>query len=301
MALAVVAVGLAATVSAPARADGTADRFWPVSGAVVRLFDPPDQPWLGGHRGIDIAAPAGATVVAAATGVVSWVGTIDGVPMLTVTHADGLRTTYQPVRATVARGAAVGGGEAVGVLQTGHAASPCLHLGLLRGDDYLDPLAWLSAGLRFAPIRLLPNDTVLSPPGGNQPGLFVPATSGWPVSGRVSSPYGWRTDPFTGAQHFHDGTDIAAPCGTPIVATISGTVFTVATNSILGHYLVVTHANGLRTIYGHLSEQLVRAGQSVAVGQVLGLVGTTGRSTGCHLHFGATRNGAVIDSGTLLG
>jgi len=293
--LLIVLVGLFA--APPPSADAAGDeRRWPVSGPVVRAFDPPDQPWLSGHRGIDIAAPAGSPVLAAADGTVSWVGSIAGVPSLSITHAGGVRTTYQPVTARVATGASVAAGTVVGVLRAGHAATDCLHLGLLRGDAYLDPLAWLGGQATAGPIRLLPDGAAVPP----DTSVLLTPTDGWPVSGPITSPYGWRTDPITGARSFHDGTDIGAPCGTPVVATMPGTVVTVATDDILGHYVVVQHADGVRTIYAHLSTQMVGAGQAIRVGQVLGLVGTTGRSTGCHLHFGATRDGVSFDSGTLL-
>jgi len=289
--------GLIAGAPRPAQAAASDERAWPVSGPVVRAFDPPDQPWLSGHRGIDIAAPAGSPVLAAAAGTVSWVGSIAGVPSLSITHASGVRTTYQPVAASVHVGAPVSAGAAVGVLRSGHAAVDCLHLGLLQGDTYLDPLAWLGGLAAAPPIRLLPDGAAVPPA---TTVLLTSAASGWPVSGPITSPYGWRTDPFTGTSRFHDGTDIGAPCGTPVAATIPGTVVTVATNDVLGHYVVVEHAGGVRTTYAHLSAQMVATGQTVGVGQVLGLVGTTGRSTGCHLHFGATRDGVAFDSGTLL-
>ena len=141
--------------------------------------------------------------------------------------------------------------------------------------------------------------TALAAPG-TDAALLAPTANGWPVVGPITSPYGWRTDPISGARSFHSGTDIAAACGTPAVAPLDGTVISVGLDPSLGNYITVAHAGGLRTTYGHLSRQLVAPGQPIATGQVLGLVGSTGRSTGCHLHFGATRNGVSIDSRTLL-
>jgi murein DD-endopeptidase MepM/ murein hydrolase activator NlpD len=216
-----------------------------------------------------------------------------------VTHPDGLRTTYQPVSAMVVTGDTVAAGQQIGVLLAGHATLPCLHLGLLRGGQYLDPLAWLTDGSSASPIRLLPDGTTIASAVTGAP-IMAPTANGWPVVGPITSPFGWRTDPINGTKSFHSGTDIAAPCGTPVAAPIDGTVVVVAQDSSLGNYVVVSHAGGLRTTYAHLSAQLAAVGQPLVVGQVLGLVGQTGRATGCHLHFGATRDGVAIDSRTLL-
>lgn len=132
---------------------------WPLPGTppVVRRFDPPPQPWLPGHRGVDLAADAGVPVVAAGDGVVTFAGAVAGRPVLTVTHAAGLRTTYEPVHSDVEVGTPVRAGVPVGRLRAGHPgcrAPACLHWGLRRGDIYLDPLALLGRG----PVRLLPLD-----------------------------------------------------------------------------------------------------------------------------------------------
>lgn len=138
---------------------GPATRFgWPVSGAeVVRRFDPPPSPWLPGHRGVDLAATPGAVVHAAGAGTVVYAGVLAGRGVLSVRHAGGLRTTYEPVDvdAAVRIGLLVGAGERLGTLTPGHPGCPaaaCLHWGLRRGERYLDPLALLGAGR----VRLLP-------------------------------------------------------------------------------------------------------------------------------------------------
>lgn len=148
-----IAAGRAAS-RAPAPVAGFG---WPLDGvpAVVRRFDPPPEPWLAGHRGVDLAAGPGAVVRAAGPGVVAFAGTVAGRGVVSVDHANGLRTTYEPVTATVTAGAAVGRGTELGVLTPGHAGCPaaaCLHWGLRRGDTYLDPLLLLG----FARVRLLP-------------------------------------------------------------------------------------------------------------------------------------------------
>lgn len=108
----------------------------------------------------------------------------------------------------------------------------------------------------------------------------------WPLSGyrTVTSPFGWRNCPFHGRE-FHSGVDIPAPSGTPIKATKSGVVIVSTYGSSYGNYVVVAHSDGGRSLYAHMSSRSVSAGQTVSQGQTLGGVGTTGSSTGNHLHF----------------
>jgi murein DD-endopeptidase MepM/ murein hydrolase activator NlpD len=131
---------------------------WPVAPpAVVRPFDPPAQPWLAGHRGVDIAAPPSVVVRSAGAGIVLFAGTVAGRGVVSVGHAGGLRTTYEPVTASVKLGALVAQGDPIGRLEAGHRGcvqAACLHWGLRRGPLYLDPLALLGLGR----VRLLPLD-----------------------------------------------------------------------------------------------------------------------------------------------
>ena len=149
---------------APAVAPAAAAYRWPLAGAprVTRPFDPPPQPWLPGHRGVDLAAIPAATVFAAGAGVVAFAGVVAGVGVVSVDHPDGLRTTYEPVAGSVRAGQPVAFGQPIGTLTPGHPGCPvaaCLHWGLRRGADYLDPLLLLRAGQ----VRLLP----LAPPDGS--------------------------------------------------------------------------------------------------------------------------------------
>nr|WP_309238267.1 M23 family metallopeptidase [Actinoplanes aureus] len=129
---------------------------WPVAPPrVARRFEPPPEQWLAGHRGVDLAAAPGATVRAAGGGKVIYAQILAGRGVVSVAHAGGLRTTYEPVTAVVAPGDEVAAGEPLGTLDPGHpgcSESACLHWGLRRGDLYLDPLALLGLGR----VRLLP-------------------------------------------------------------------------------------------------------------------------------------------------
>jgi murein DD-endopeptidase MepM/ murein hydrolase activator NlpD len=147
---------------------------WPLAGnpVVARPFQPPAHPWSAGHRGVDLAAAPGATVLAAGDGVVSFAGYVAGVGVVAIRHPDGLRTTYEPVSPKVRIGLAVQAGEPIGRLLPGHGdcgpARWCLHWGLLRGTIYLDPLTLIHRG----PVRLLP-----------QTGAPVLAPAGQPTAG----------------------------------------------------------------------------------------------------------------------
>lgn len=120
------------------------------------------------------------------------------------------------------------------------------------------------------------------------------------TSFRWTSPYGWRADPFTGVKSFHTGTDMACPQGTPILASQSGRVSTVGFNRVYGNYIILDHGNGYQTLYAHMYKTIAKKGSWVSQGTRIGLVGTTGYSTGPHLHFMVYKNGNRIDPMTVL-
>ncbi len=131
---------------------------WPIepNHVVVHGFDPPATRWSSGHRGVDIAAAVGTSVLAPTDGQVSFVGMVAGRPVLVLTHAGGLRSTFEPVSTTAAVGQLVHRGEAVGTVAAypGHCApASCLHWGVLRGATYLDPLALLAGRVILLPMR----------------------------------------------------------------------------------------------------------------------------------------------------
>jgi murein DD-endopeptidase MepM/ murein hydrolase activator NlpD len=141
----------------PARAAG--DWTWPVEGPVIRGFDPPDTPFGSGHRGIDIAAPVGMPVRAAAAGVVTFAGSVGGRLFVTIDHGRGLESRYSFLDALVARrGETVSEGQMVARSGSGHAGDlvPNLHFAVLLDDAYVDPLDYLGPIEVWRFIRLAP-------------------------------------------------------------------------------------------------------------------------------------------------
>ena len=116
----------------------------------------------------------------------------------------------------------------------------------------------------------------------------------WPLEGRISSGFGWRSISVAG-NRFHGGIDIAAPSGTPVRAARGGIVTRAGWVGAYGYLIVLDHGGGWETRYAHLSRIDVRLGERVAQGAVVGLVGSTGASTGPHLHFEVRRDGLALD------
>lgn len=121
-----------------------------------------------------------------------------------------------------------------------------------------------------------------------------------PLVARVTSAYGERSDPFTGVPTFHSGLDLAAPRGTPVRAAADGTVTFSGRRGAAGNLVEILHGDGSRTRYAHLEKAAVAVGATVRAGEVLGAVGSSGRSTGPHLHFAVERDGETVDPAALL-
>lgn len=117
----------------------------------------------------------------------------------------------------------------------------------------------------------------------------------WPVRGSVNSGFGPRRSPWNGATERHEGIDIGSVLGTPVAAPAAGTVVTADAHGDFGNHVMIDHGNGVRSLYGHLKEIDVKVGQQVEKGQVVGLVGSTGRSTGPHLHYELLVQGSPVD------
>ena len=111
----------------------------------------------------------------------------------------------------------------------------------------------------------------------------------------ISSEFGYREQPIAGASTNHKGMDFAAPAGTPIYAAASGTVTSASYSDNAGNMIVINHGNGLQTYYMHCNSMYVRAGQTVSKGQNIGAVGSTGNSSGPHLHFQVMQNGTPVN------
>jgi|SRR5215510_4219030 len=117
----------------------------------------------------------------------------------------------------------------------------------------------------------------------------------WPVRGLVTSPFGVRPSPWDGEREMHAGLDIAAQYGRPVAASASGEVVFAGRDSGYGGLVVIDHGGRMHTLYGHLSALYVREGQHVRAGQPIGAVGSSGRSTGTHLHYEVRVNGSPVD------
>ena len=122
----------------------------------------------------------------------------------------------------------------------------------------------------------------------------------WPVRGAITSHYGNRPDPFSGEAELHLGLDISALYNTQIHAPADGVILYASRKAAYGNLLIIDHGNGLTTRYGHLARPLVKVGQSVKRGDIVGLVGTTGRTTAPHLHYEVRRNDRPINPRTYL-
>ncbi|MDR2516971.1 MAG: M23 family metallopeptidase, partial [Spirochaetaceae bacterium] len=122
----------------------------------------------------------------------------------------------------------------------------------------------------------------------------------WPIRGGITSSYGYRTDPFGGPRQFHSGIDIGGAMGAPVRAALSGQVAFVGYNEVMGNYIVISHHSGYRTLYGHLNQTHVKSGDYVRTGDRIGEVGSTGLSTGPHLHFTVYQNGRTTNPRFLL-
>lgn len=121
-----------------------------------------------------------------------------------------------------------------------------------------------------------------------------------PVPGFCSDGYGWRNDPITGQREFHQGMDIVAPQGAPIRAPADGVITSASRMAGYGKLVQISHGNGYATRYGHLSEILVKSGQRVQRGHVVGRVGSTGHSTGPHLHYEVFKAGRRVNPSRYL-
>jgi hypothetical protein len=125
--------------------------------------------------------------------------------------------------------------------------------------------------------------------------LLASTPSIWPTKGWLSSGFGYRTSPFTGRREFHKGLDISARLNAPILAPADGIVTFVGWDHGYGKSIIISHGHGIKTRYGHLQKPLVKKGQVVKRGDTIALMGSTGRSTGPHLHYEVHVNGMAVN------
>jgi murein DD-endopeptidase MepM/ murein hydrolase activator NlpD len=237
-------------------------------------------PFLGGpsapERRADVVLAAGTPAAAAVPGPANAVGAAgQGLP---VAGSGAL------LGETVAAG---GGNVTLGSAAGGLLLFPALSLTPSTG---LVPAAGPNAGAALVPVGGLP--------AGAQAGAvgFI-----HPVPGAEASPFGPRIHPVLHRAMFHTGIDLQAACGTPIHAAAAGTVIYARVSDSWGLRTIIQHTAGIKTAYGHQTKFLVKEGDVVAQGQVIGLVGTTGWSTGCHLHFDVIINDRYVDPAPYLG
>src|SRR5712691_6806927 len=208
----------------------------------------------------------------------------------------GARASLDPVQARAmqklpavvktrsAGGTAKSTNQAISEIATAALSSPEDTFGVLR-----DLLQGLESRLRYVRRDVERREA-----------LAASTPSIWPAHGWLTGTFGGRSDPFTGEPGFHQGLDISTEKGQPVFATADGHVESATYTGDYGNLLVITHGFGLSTRYGHLSAFAVKPGHSVTRGEVIGYVGSTGRSTGAHLHYEILANGQLINPLQLL-
>lgn len=197
-----------------------------------------------------------------------------------------LQSAMDKLPAVVKSRAMGGGSEATGT------AAP-LTPGLRSPEDTFGLLRELLEGIESR-LRNVQTDV------DKRNALAAATPSIWPAHGWLTSTMGSRRDPINGDRDYHSGLDISADHGSPVYATADGTVIQASREGAYGNLVVIDHGYGLETRYGHLSAYRVRAGADVKRGDILGLVGSTGRSTGSHLHYEVRVNGRLLNPLQLL-
>lgn len=207
----------------------------------------------------------------------------------------GARSALDPAQVTAISKlpAVVKARAAGGNAKANAAVSSVFSTSLISPEDTFGALRTLLQGLESR-LRVVSRDVE------QQEKLAGATPSIWPTNGWLSGAFGGRKDPFTGAADFHQGLDISAEKGHPVHATANGTVRTASYQGDYGNLVVLEHDFGLSTRYGHLSKFNVRAGVHVQRGDIIGYVGSTGRSTGSHLHYEVLANGKLVNPLQLL-
>jgi murein DD-endopeptidase MepM/ murein hydrolase activator NlpD len=207
----------------------------------------------------------------------------------------GARTTLDPTQArAMQRLPAVVKSRATGGASVANSpASELSKLAVTSPEDTFGVLRDLLQGLetRLSSVRRLVE---------RREALAAATPSIWPAHGWLTGTFGGRSDPFTGEPGFHQGIDISTEKGDPVYATADGVVEAAAYNGDYGNMIQIRHSFGLMTRYGHLSAFGVKPGDAVKRGDVIGRIGSTGRSTGSHLHYEILANGQLLNPLQLL-
>ncbi|MQA30123.1 MAG: peptidoglycan DD-metalloendopeptidase family protein [Luteitalea sp.] len=185
------------------------------------------------------------------------------------------------------------GGSSSGGSSASTALSNVLSSSFVSPEDTFGVLRTLLQGLESR-LRNVRKDVE------RQEALAAATPSIWPAHGWLTGRFGGRSDPFTGEAGFHQGLDISTEKGQPVYATADGRVESASYTGEYGNFVVLSHEFGLTTRYGHLSRFKVAPGATVRRGDVIGLVGSTGRSTGAHLHYEILANGRLLNPLQLL-
>jgi len=207
----------------------------------------------------------------------------------------GARAALDPAQAKAMQKlpALVKARAAGGTSDTSAALSNVLSTSLVSPEDTFGVLRSLLQGLESR-LRNVRKDVE------RQEALAAATPSIWPAKGWLTGSYGGRPDPFTGEPAFHQGLDISTEKGQPVYATADGRVETASYTGDYGNLITLRHDFGLTTRYGHLSKFNVKVGDNVRRGDIIAYVGSTGRSTGAHLHYEILANGKLINPLQLL-
>lgn len=170
-----------------------------------------------------------------------------------------------------------------------------VHMGEKKQDEQIKEMHQELSKMRVAASRQETSLQLLIEHFEDKRSLYASTPSIWPVRGWVTSPFGRRISPFSGIPAFHEGLDIAAQVGTPVLAPADGVVIKAAFSPGYGNMVEIRHGYGIRTIYGHNSRINVQEGQHVTRRDVIAYVGDTGSSTGPHLHYEVRQNGLPIN------
>jgi murein DD-endopeptidase MepM/ murein hydrolase activator NlpD len=207
----------------------------------------------------------------------------------------GTRATLDPAQAKAISKlpAVVKARAAGGSVSTSAAISNVIATSFTSPEDTFGVLRTLLQGLESR-LRNVRKDVE------RQEALVAATPSIWPAKGWLTGTFGGRSDPFTGEPGFHEGLDISTAKGQPVIATADGRVESASYTGDYGNLIVLKHDFGLSTRYGHLSKFNIKPGQTVHRGDVIGFVGSTGRSTGSHLHYEILANGTLLNPLQLL-